>query len=383
MLLRLLRGSVFVSGIGYLSVRTALYNTLPRLSLLALCALPLLWPATWSYAQDRTLEWDAVEDAASYVLYYGVGSRYNACIANAYSSGVTLALADDENADPGIFQYTVVGLVDDETYFFAVKAVDASNLESGYSNEEATLCIACDETASCDTPTQTATFYVNADEGRGYTVRGRADANSQVTLSDEYGNAWPTGSDSERNWSVANLNFESLYGISDQYVIFSVESGGVTSRVVTATYDVTKPESSASDPTSDGWYISVPWSASDATSGLSYAELWHKPPGAAHFTTTGQTCSSTSRRFYYSPGYGNGTYYFATRSVDKAGNWEDEPDGDGDTSVYYTAPSGSPGSWPNGYTGKEGGGGGCFIDTLLPAPARLPLLRRRTGLKRS
>jgi hypothetical protein len=57
--------------------------------------------------------------------------------------------------------------------------------------------------------------------------------------------------------------------------------------------------------------------------------------------------------------------YFATRSVDRAGNWEEEPDGDGDTWIYYTAPAG-PGSWPDGHSGLEGGGGGCFIDALLP-----------------
>jgi hypothetical protein len=56
--------------------------------------------------------------------------------------------------------------------------------------------------------------------------------------------------------------------------------------------------------------------------------------------------------------------YFATQSLDKAGNWEQMPSGDGDTSIYCTAPAGA-GSWPNGYSGVEasGGGGGCFMDT--------------------
>jgi hypothetical protein len=54
--------------------------------------------------------------------------------------------------------------------------------------------------------------------------------------------------------------------------------------------------------------------------------------------------------------------YFATRSFDNAGNWEEESDGDGDVSIYYTAPA-RPGSWPDGHTGKEGGGGACFIET--------------------
>jgi hypothetical protein len=57
--------------------------------------------------------------------------------------------------------------------------------------------------------------------------------------------------------------------------------------------------------------------------------------------------------------------YFATHSLDKAGNWEQMPSGDGDNWIYYTAPAGT-GSWPDGYFGKEGGGGGCFIDAFLP-----------------
>ena len=61
-----------------------------------------------------------------------------------------------------------------------------------------------------------------------------------------------------------------------------------------------------------------------------------------------------------------GTYYFPTQSFDKGGNWDTGPAGDGDTWIYYTAPSGSPGSpgaAPDGYSGKEGSGGGCFIAT--------------------
>jgi hypothetical protein len=52
----------------------------------------------------------------------------------------------------------------------------------------------------------------------------------------------------------------------------------------------------------------------------------------------------------------------STRSVARAGNWETEPSGSGDTSIYYTAPSGSPGTFPDGYSGIEKGGG-CFITT--------------------
>jgi len=51
--------------------------------------------------------------------------------------------------------------------------------------------------------------------------------------------------------------------------------------------------------------------------------------------------------------------YLATQSLDKAGNWEQVPDGDGDTWIYCTAPT-VLGSWLDGYSDKEGGGGGLF-----------------------
>jgi hypothetical protein len=62
----------------------------------------------------------------------------------------------------------------------------------------------------------------------------------------------------------------------------------------------------------------------------------------------------------------DGTYYFATQSFDKAPNWETGSAGNGDTSIYHTAPSDSPGTWPEDHSGKEGGGGGCFISAAAP-----------------
>ena len=64
-----------------------------------------------------------------------------------------------------------------------------------------------------------------------------------------------------------------------------------------------------------------------------------------------------------------GLTYFATQSLDKAGNWEEGPDGDGDTWVYYTASSGSPGApgaQADGHSGIEPSGGGCFVSAAAP-----------------
>jgi len=71
----------------------------------------------------------------------------------------------------------------------------------------------------------------------------------------------------------------------------------------------------------------------------------------------------TGGTFELHPEAGDGTYYFATRSVDKAGNWQDVPIADGDISIYYTAPIDPPGTWPDASADIEGTGGGCFIAT--------------------
>jgi len=337
----------------------AFRKLLPACSFILLVLVLLFLGLQHTYAQDRTLQWDPVQDAASYLLYYGVNSRYNPCL-DPYGSKLSVPLDDDENPDPDIFEYTVLGLLDNETYFFAVKAVDDNNLESSYSNEEADLCIVCAKLDFCETP-PTGSFYVNDEpgtpnDGSQYTVRGRANTNTALTLSDEYGNAWSTQADSERNWSVAGLDFESLYGKSDQFVTFSVESGSSTSDA-TAIYDPTDPTSSAIDTASGSAFILITWQASDATSGVASTELWCKPPGGT-WTSTGLSQSGINGTFYYYPTQGDGEYFFATRSVDKAGN--EEPDLDPIVSFNYIAPI------ITNPTGKEGGSGGCFIDTAAP-----------------
>lgn len=89
--------------------------------------------------------------------------------------------------------------------------------------------------------------------------------------------------------------------------------------------DATRPAASCTSPLlSLGSSVSVSWTASDAHSGVQRTYLYAKAPGSASFVYTGQSASGTSGSFSYALG-GNGSYEFATRSVDSAGNWEPTP----------------------------------------------------------
>jgi len=155
--------------------------------------------------------------------------------------------------------------------------------------------------------------------------------------------------DDNRDWTK-NVDFSQF---AEGPVILTVESEGITAPDVTATYDPTDPASNATAPASGSGTLSITWEASDATSGVSFTELWYKPPGGI-WNNTGYSRTGTSGVFYYAASQGDGTYYFATRSVDRAGNWEIVPLHDGDCSVVYTSES-----------GRGEGNGGCFIDTAM------------------
>ena len=86
-----------------------------------LLGLALIVPAGTGHAAQVTLAWDrnAESDIAGYRVYYGTGSR-------AYN-----LFFDVGNATT----YSVTGLTDGRTYYFAATAYDSSGLESVYSSE--------------------------------------------------------------------------------------------------------------------------------------------------------------------------------------------------------------------------------------------------------
>ena len=100
----------------------------------------LLCVTTPCFAIDVTLEWDANTeiDRAGYRIYYDIdsGPPYEGTGTEEGDSPIDVKIADVEGGDTA--RYTVTGLNDDETFFFAVTAYNTSGSESGYSNEVST-----------------------------------------------------------------------------------------------------------------------------------------------------------------------------------------------------------------------------------------------------
>lgn len=92
-----------------------------------------------AFAMDVTLQWDAntEPDLAGYKIYYDTdsGHPYEGTGATEGNSPVTMTLSQDENSDTNLVEFTVHGLPDAGTKYFAVTAYDDQGLESGYSNE--------------------------------------------------------------------------------------------------------------------------------------------------------------------------------------------------------------------------------------------------------
>lgn len=108
--------------------------------LLTLAMFALLLPIG-TYAATVTLEWDLPSQdsdlVAGYLLYYGEGSGppYEGTEANEGPSPIDVG---------DVTTFTVAGLDDTRSYFFAVTAYNAEGLESDYSNEASTNDMATD-----------------------------------------------------------------------------------------------------------------------------------------------------------------------------------------------------------------------------------------------
>ena len=307
---------------------------------------------TPSYAAtDVTLQWNANEepDLVGYRLYYKTGSSGNFVLDDYDGSGLIymgdpydgqdvdsgFEIIKDELPDPSadVITISLSGLSDGVTYFFLVTAYDSEGLESKASNGVVTIVITSPQDG----------FYVNASNYTSYMVEGMAGANADdITVkSDSDTIGGPFAADGDGNWSGAS-DFSSIREGAVSLTAESGESNGITPDPVTGTYDKTAPTSNATAPEYGNAALSITWTASDATSGVASTQLWYKKGSGGNWANTGLPAQTgASGIFSYTPPDGDGTYYFATRSTDNAGNREAEPSGNGDDSTIYdtVAPS--------------------------------------------
>ncbi|MGB9723837.1 MAG: hypothetical protein ACP5OO_06580 [Chloroflexia bacterium] len=92
--------------------------------------------------------------------------------------------------------------------------------------------------------------------------------------------------------------------------------------------------------------IAVSYVAQDQGLGVSQVYLWAHC-GSLGWHDTGLSSQSAVGVFHYSPECGEGLYHFATVAVDRAGNWEALPTGEGDSrTILDTTPPQSQASSP-------------------------------------
>ncbi len=106
----------------------------------------------------------------------------------------------------------------------------------------------------------------------------------------------------------------------------------------TTTVDTASPVSSADALAaySTSASITVPYTASDATSGVDEVELWVDGPGAGGYALADTDTTPASPSFSFTAADGDGTYRFYTRARDNAGNTETAPGSEDTTTVVDT-----------------------------------------------
>jgi sugar lactone lactonase YvrE len=135
-------------------------------------------------------------------------------------------------------------------------------------------------------------------------------------------------------------------GAFDVYLWLEDGIGNADPRTAVSTtlhYDAQPPMTVTNVPTHTRVApIFVAWTATDSGSGVDSVSLWVRAGENGSFVDSGQRYRSGGEPtvegasdgvFLYTPP-GEGTYYFATRAVDRAGNAEPVPIGDGDAHTY-------------------------------------------------
>ena len=153
------------------------------------------------------------------------------------------------------------------------------------------------------------------------------------------GSGWSDWEDynTSKSWTLSTGD-----GTKMVYVQYQDNAGNVGTYTDTIILDTTPPSSSVADLPTYQSTLSFPvsWSGSDATSGVASYDVQFRDGTGVSWEDWQVDTIATSTAFAGIDGH---TYYFQSRARDNAGNIEDYPGGDGDTSttVDVTAPDGT------------------------------------------
>ena len=253
--------------------------------------------------------------------------------------------------ESGTLEFTPASALEGTYYFYTVASDEAGHTEGvpAAPDDQVTIDWTAPET-SCSSPE----FTNNATVPLSYTASDAVSGMSSVSAWIYTGGAWQdTGLVGPANGGVINVDVsawgEGTFGFC---TIGRDNCGNVESLpsepVTTTLYDVTEPTSTAGLPAegviANTTPISVPYTADDSASGVSSVSLWFKFNGGAWqdsglSVVPDAVLVTDAGSFSFTPPHGEGTYQFATRALDRAGNLEALPESpDGGALVFDQTP---------------------------------------------
>ena len=261
--------------------------------LVFLIVLFLAWHAP-AFALDITLQWDAntETDLAGYKVYYKIettGPSYNG----------TGAVEGNSPIDVGnVTQFTMHGLDEDVTYFFAVTAYNTGQLESGFSNEVDAL-------------------GVSLNSGSNLVSLYRQPENTNVSaalesINGQYAAVWAYVNGSWRVYDPANPGFSDLstmeagkgywiemnepgvllmYGPTSPVSINLTNGSNLAGYFSPSTQSIADAISSIEDDVISVWaYVNGAWRAFDALN-PGFSDLSEMEPGIGYWIETSSACT--------------------------------------------------------------------------------------------
>jgi len=216
------------------------FKKLPRTLLFFSVLLLALLVTMWAQAGQMTLSWDAntEPDLAGYKLHYGT------------ASGSYTVHLDVQN----VTTYTVTGLADGQTYYFAATAYDSAGNESEYSNEVSHSIPVVNEAPSTPSiPSGPATAGVNTTIG--FTTSATDSDGSSIEYRYDWGggvlSSWGTAGRSH-GWSAAGV-YTVKAQARDSHGVESAWSGAKTVTIFNPAQEVEESNGEAGPDSQDAF----------------------------------------------------------------------------------------------------------------------------------